>query len=232
MNTTGDVDQMKPLTEFGNKGVFTKELDVALLARQIRCAVHCVKDLPTTLPDGLLLAAVLPRGDVEDTLVVSEKHRGRVSSLAELPAGAVVGTSALRRRAALAARFPHLVLMDCRGNINTRLMKVDRGDFDAIILAQIGLQRLGFHHRITQVLPADQFGYAVGQGALGILTREESESRRTTAAAAQRACCRYRADWLCCSIRVQRCGGARVAAAVGGAEDASRGGSRGHYAYC
>jgi len=169
INTVGDVD-MKPLAQFEAKGVFTKELDVALVNREIDLAVHCVKDLPTTLPQGLVMASVLARGDVEDSVVMHEKHRGR--RLSELPAGSVIGTSALRRAATLARLYPDLVAQNIRGNVQTRLAKLDRGDFDAIVLAKAGLERLGLQERIAEVLDPASYGYAVGQGALGILCRE------------------------------------------------------------
>jgi len=165
----GDVD-MKPLAQFEAKGVFTKELDVALLNREIDLAVHCVKDLPTTLPGGIVMACVLPRGDVEDSVVLHEKHKGR--KLAELPPGSIIGTSALRRAATLAKLYPDLATQNIRGNVQTRLAKLDRGEFDAIILAKAGLERLGLQERIAEVLNPALYGYAVGQGALGILCRE------------------------------------------------------------
>ena len=184
LNTTGDLDQLKPLTDFANKGVFTKELDIALLHHRIDAAVHCVKDLPTTLPPGLTLAVTLPRGDLEDALVLP--LHSSLTSLDSLSEGAIIGTSAMRRKAALARFYPHLQCRDIRGNVNTRLMKLDRGDYDAIILAAVGLRRLGLEHRISQVLDKGKYGYAVGQGALGVVTREQSaalhyEGRRTAA---------------------------------------------------
>ena len=175
MNTTGDIDQIKPLTSFDSKGVFTKELDVAVLASRIDAAVHCMKDLPTTLPAGLVMAAVLERGQMSDALIVSDKHiqQGR-RDLASLPAGSVIGTSALRRRATVARYYGHLSVADIRGNVNTRLAKLDRGEFDAIILAAVGLRRIGLDNRITMVLDDQEYGYAVGQGALAVLAREGS----------------------------------------------------------
>jgi hydroxymethylbilane synthase len=172
INTVGDVD-MKPLAQFEAKGVFTKELDVALLNQEIDLAVHCVKDLPTSLPEGLVLASVLVRADVEDSVVMHEKHKGR--KLSDLPAGSVIGTSALRRAATLGRLYPGLVTRNIRGNVQTRLAKLDRGEFDAIILAKAGLERLELHERIAEVLDPAQYGYAVGQGALGILCREGDE---------------------------------------------------------
>ena len=175
MNTTGDIDQIKPLTDFDSKGVFTKELDVALVLSRIDAAVHCMKDLPTTLPPGLAMAAVLERGEMADALIVSDRHlkEGR-RDLASLPPGSVIGTSALRRRAMVARHFGHLSVSDIRGNVNTRLAKLDRGDYDAIVLAAVGLRRIGLEDRITMVLDDQEYGYAVGQGALAVLAREGS----------------------------------------------------------
>ena len=175
MNTMGDIDQIKPLTSFDSKGVFTKELDVALLASRIDAAVHCMKDLPTTLPPGLVMAAVLERGEMSDALIVADKHiqQGR-RDLATLPPNAVIGTSALRRRAMVARHYNHLTVQDIRGNVNTRLAKLDRGEYDAVILAAVGLKRIGLEGRITMVLDEREYGYAVGQGALAVLAREGS----------------------------------------------------------
>ena len=175
INTTGDIDQIKPLTAFDSKGVFTKELDVALLQSRLEAAVHCMKDLPTTLPDGLTTAAVLQRGEMADALIVADKHiRAGRCDLGSLPPGSVIGTSALRRRAMVARHFGHLAVADIRGNVNTRLAKLDRGEFDAIILAAVGLRRIGLEHRITLTLDDQEYGYAVGQGALAVLAREGS----------------------------------------------------------
>lgn len=171
----GDKDQIKPLSDFASKGVFTKELDVATLNNTIQLAVHCLKDLPTTLPDGLYMGAVLPRGDTEDVLVLPASHpKQRDGSFEDLPAGAVIGTSAMRRTAAVAKYYPHLKCENIRGNVNTRLAKLDRGDYAALLLARVGLGRLGFHDRISHVLDQNKYGYAVGQGALAIVCREES----------------------------------------------------------
>lgn len=171
LSTTGDDNQMKPLRAFEARGIFTKELDIALLNSEIDLAVHCVKDLPTLLPPGLLLSAILPRGNREDVLVLHAKHKGK--SLDELPEGAVIGTSALRRMAGIAHKYgAKYVCKDVRGNLQTRLMKLDRGDYDALILAKIGLERMELHDRISEVLDPELFGYAVGQGALGIAARE------------------------------------------------------------
>jgi hydroxymethylbilane synthase len=172
MSTLGDDDQSKPLSAFAAKGVFTKELDIALLTDRVDIAVHSMKDLPTTLPEGLVLVAVLERGDTEDAVVMHAKHKD--ARIENLPKGSIVGTSALRRRAILAKHFPHVTCKDIRGNVNTRLAKLDRGDYDAIILARTGLKRLGaqFEARITHLLSATDLGYAVGQGALAVVCRE------------------------------------------------------------
>lgn len=170
LSTTGDDNQIKPLRAFEMQGVFTKELDIALLDKRIDLAVHCVKDLPTTLPAGLELSAIMARGDRADVLVLHKKHEGK--TLATLPEGSVIGTSALRRMAAIAHAYPSYSCKDVRGNLQTRLMKLDRGDYDALILAKIGLERMGLKERISEVLDANLFGYAVGQGALGIACRE------------------------------------------------------------
>jgi hydroxymethylbilane synthase len=176
LNTIGDVDQIKPLSSFASKGVFTKELDIALLDGRIDFAVHCMKDLPTELPTGLQLSAALDRGQLSDAVVVNkQKYPHTIHSLSDLPAGALIGTSALRRRAQINRLFPHLKCEEIRGNVNTRLRKLDEGQFDAIILAAVGLERLGMNERIECLLSIDQFGYAVGQGALAILTRVGDE---------------------------------------------------------
>jgi hydroxymethylbilane synthase len=176
MKTMGDVNLAASLSSFSSKGVFTKELDVALLAGRIDLAVHCMKDLPTTLPTGIVFGCVLPRGDVEDALIVHNKYGSL--TLDTLPKGAVVGTSALRRIAVLSQHYRHLRFKDVRGNVNTRLKKLDSGEYDALILARVGLKRLGFGDRITQVLDADTFGYAVGQGALAVVCRESDSAMR------------------------------------------------------
>jgi len=173
MNTMGDIDQIKPLSDFASKGVFTKELDVATVSNQIQLAVHCMKDLPTTLPHGLYMGAVLPRGDTEDVLVLPLSHeKHQRGSFEDLKEGAVIGTSAMRRTASIAKYYPHLKCQNIRGNVNTRLAKLDRGDYDALILARVGLSRLGMANRISHVLDNKRYGYAVGQGALAIVCRE------------------------------------------------------------
>ncbi|MGQ9866468.1 MAG: hydroxymethylbilane synthase [Pseudanabaenaceae cyanobacterium] len=169
MSTLGDNVLDVALAKIGDKGLFTKELEDAMLSGRVDLAVHSLKDLPTRLPAGLMLGAVTEREDPADALVVAAKHRDR--DLATLPAGAIVGTSSLRRLAQLRHHFPHLAFKDVRGNLNTRLAKLDAGEYDALILAAAGLTRLGMGHRIHQRIPAEISYHAVGQGALGIECR-------------------------------------------------------------
>jgi hydroxymethylbilane synthase len=174
MNTQGDKILDVALAKIGDKGLFTKELELGMLQGEIDFAVHSLKDLPTRLPEGLVLGCITEREDPADALVVHIKHQDR--QLATLPEGAIVGTSSLRRLAQLRHYYPHLTFQDIRGNLNTRLAKLDSGQYDAIILAVAGLQRLGMADRIHQVIPADISLHAVGQGALGIECRgEDSE---------------------------------------------------------
>jgi hydroxymethylbilane synthase len=163
MTTTGDQILDRSLNEIGGKGLFTKELEVALAEGRADLAVHSLKDVPMHLPDGFELAAVLRREDPRDAFV-SPHH----ASLAALPAGARVGTSSLRRAAQLAERRPDLVIQPIRGNLDTRLAKLDRGEFDAIVLAAAGLKRLGMAARIREILPPTASLPSPGQGALGI----------------------------------------------------------------
>lgn len=177
MKTHGDKVQDRPLSSFASKGIFTKEVDEALLAGRADVAVHCVKDLPTVLPPGLKVAAFMDRGDPWDAVVLRDPSlwdgRGGTCGLDALPDGAVVGTSALRRRASLALSHPRLVCRDVRGNVQTRLAKLDAGGYDALILAMAGLQRCGLDAR-TQGGPPRRLGHAVGQGALAVVVREDA----------------------------------------------------------
>ena len=170
MATQGDKILDVALAKIGDKGLFTKELEARMLVDQADIAVHSLKDLPTTLPEGLVLGCVTEREDPADALVVHERHRDR--SLATLPAGAVVGTSSLRRLAQLRHHFPHLVFKDVRGNVITRLEKLDGGEFDCLILAAAGLERLGLAERIHERIDPSISLHAVGQGALGIECRQ------------------------------------------------------------
>jgi hydroxymethylbilane synthase len=171
IKTTGDKLSEASLAQIGGKGVFTKEIEEALLERRVDLAVHSLKDLPTTLPDGLHIAAITEREDVRDAFIVAAALRPTVRSVRELPAGARVGTSSLRRAAQLKHQRPDLRVIELRGNVETRLRKVDEGEYDAIILAAAGLLRLGFGDRITAKLDPAEMLPAVGQGALGIETR-------------------------------------------------------------
>jgi hydroxymethylbilane synthase len=173
MSTQGDKILDVPLAKIGDKGLFTKELEVGMLNKDTDLAVHSLKDLPTNLPSGLMLGCVTTRENPADALVVNEKHKDK--QLDTLPSGAVIGTSSLRRLAQLRHHFPHLEFKDVRGNVNTRLAKLDAGEYDAIILAVAGLQRLDFGDRIHQVIPPEISLHAVGQGALGIECREGDE---------------------------------------------------------
>jgi hydroxymethylbilane synthase len=172
ITTQGDV-KTGPLGQIGGQGVFTKEIQRALLEGQIDLAVHSLKDLPTAEVEGLSLAAVPPRESTADVLVSA-----KASSLEDLPHGARVGTGSLRRKAQLLHVRPDLVVLEIRGNVETRLRKLDDGEYDAIVLAEAGLKRLGFADRIAAVLPRVIMLPAVGQGALGIETRSDDERTR------------------------------------------------------
>jgi len=175
IKTTGDNIQDVPLAKIGDKGLFTKELDVALLTGQADLAVHSLKDVPTRVPEGLEIVAIGRREDPRDVLLLPP---GRTGSLAELSAGARVGTSSLRRIAQLRAVRPDLEAVDLRGNLNTRLARLDRGDYDAIILAAAGVLRLGWEARIAAYLDPAGWLPAVGQGALGVVARSGDERIR------------------------------------------------------
>ncbi|HZV06715.1 MAG TPA: hydroxymethylbilane synthase [Gemmataceae bacterium] len=168
IETSGDRIRDMALTQIGGDGVFTKEIQRALLAGSVDVAVHSLKDLPTTFFAGLMLAAVPERGPSGDAFV-SRKHR----SFDELPAGAIVGTSSLRRRSQALHRRPDLNLVNLRGNVETRLRKLDEQELDAIILAEAGLQRLGLGSSITELLDPQWMLPAVGQGALGLECRTD-----------------------------------------------------------
>ena len=171
MSTQGDKILDVALAKIGDKGLFTKELELGMIQNEIDFAVHSLKDLPTRLPEGLVLGCVTEREDPADALVVHEQHKDK--QVDTLPEGAVVGTSSLRRLAQLRHHYPHLSFKDVRGNLNTRLAKLDAGEYDALILAVAGLQRLGMGDRVHQVLPAEISLHAVGQGALGIECRSD-----------------------------------------------------------
>lgn len=171
IKTTGDQILDRPLADIGGKGLFTKEIEDALLANEIDVAVHSMKDMQTALPDGLTIGAVLPREDVRDAFI-SLTHK----SLADLPAGTVVGTSSLRRQAQLLHKRPDLQVVGFRGNVQTRLRKLQEGVAEATFLAVAGLKRLGLQDRITAPVPIDQMLPAVAQGAIGLEIRAGDEA--------------------------------------------------------
>ncbi len=170
MTTRGDQILDRALSKVGGKGLFVKELEVAMAEGRADLAVHSLKDVPMELPEGFTLAAVLEREDPRDAFVSNH-----YASLADLPAGAVVGTSSLRRQSLIAARYPHLVIQPLRGNLDTRLGKLDRGDYAAIILAAAGLKRLGLPQRIRALLEPETSLPAAGQGAMAIEIAERSD---------------------------------------------------------
>jgi len=178
IRTTGDKVLDRPLAEVGGKGMFTKEIDEALLSEAVDVAVHSVKDLPTRLPDGLVLGAVLPREDPRDVLVWST-----VGGLDALPAGATIGTVSLRRQAQVLNRRPDIRVVPMRGNVGTRLAKLRPGHIDATLLALAGLRRLGLTEVTATVVEPEEMLPAVGQGAIGIVCRTGDEKTRTWLAA-------------------------------------------------
>jgi len=170
MSTQGDKILDTPLAKIGGKGLFVKELEQGMLEGRADIAVHSMKDVPVELPEGLHLAVIMEREDPRDAFVSN-----RYSRLEELPQGSVVGTSRLRRQCQLADRRPDLKIAPLRGNVNTRLRKLDEGEFDAIILATAGLKRLGFQKRITSYIETGDSLPAIGQGAIGIECRADDE---------------------------------------------------------
>lgn len=176
--TTGDKIQDRALSEAGGKGLFTKEIEEALLAGSIDCAVHSMKDMPTRLPGGLTIPCLLPREDVRDAFFSL-----KADSIDTLPAGAVVGTSSLRRQAIVLARRPDLKVVVFRGNVGTRLKKLEEGAVDATLLAVAGLNRLGQAALAKNKIPTDVMLPAVAQGAVGIEVRETDKNTRELLAA-------------------------------------------------
>jgi hydroxymethylbilane synthase len=200
MTTRGDQILDRTLSKVGGKGLFVKELETALENGEAHLAVHSLKDVPMELPDGFALAAVLEREDPRDALVSP-----RYESLATLPQGACVGTSSLRRVVQLTALRPDLRIEPLRGNLDTRLRKLDDGQYDAIVLAAAGLKRLGLAERIRSVFTEDEMIPAAGQGALGIETREDAAELRT-----QLGTLVHRPTWL--AVQAERA----VSRALGG----------------
>jgi len=178
IRTTGDRIQDRPLAEAGGKGLFTKEIEDALLAGTIDLAVHSAKDVPTVLPPGLVLSAFLPREDARDVFI-SRKAK----TLADLATSAVVGTASLRRQAMVKRLRPDLAVITFRGNVETRLRKLDEGQADATLLALAGLKRLGLADIAVTILSVDEFLPAVGQGAIAIETRADDAATRALVAA-------------------------------------------------
>jgi hydroxymethylbilane synthase len=178
MTTKGDRVQDRSLARIGGKGLFIKELEVALQERRADIAVHSMKDVPGDIPDGLLIAAVLPRGDARDALLAAT-----AAGLDSLPPGARIGTSSLRRQAQLLAARPDLRIEVLRGNVDSRVRRLDNGELDAVILASAGLIRLGLESRITQLLDPRLSLPAVSQGVIGIECRtSDTQTRRALAA--------------------------------------------------
>jgi hydroxymethylbilane synthase len=173
IRTTGDMVRDRPLSEVGGKGLFTKEIEEALMAGDVDLAVHSAKDMPTVLPGGLVISAVLPREDPRDVFISR-----KANSLRGLSAGAVVGTASLRRQALVKRLRPDLTVVPLRGNVETRLRKLDAGEVDATLLALAGLKRLGLADKATATLDAEQFIPAVGQGIIAIETRENDTTTR------------------------------------------------------
>jgi hydroxymethylbilane synthase len=177
IRTTGDKITDRPLTEAGGKGLFTKEIDEALLSGAVDLAVHSAKDMPTRLPDGLVIAACLQREDVRDAFLSPVAR-----TIRDLPQGARLGTSSLRRKALALRLRPDLEVVDMRGNVETRLRKLGEGVADATLLASAGLRRLGLTNRITSLIDVDDWLPASGQGAIAIVTRVGSRARALLAA--------------------------------------------------
>ncbi|MCW8880181.1 MAG: hydroxymethylbilane synthase [Kangiellaceae bacterium] len=173
MSTKGDKILDTPLAKIGGKGLFVKELEIAMLENRADIAVHSMKDVPMEFPPGLGLEVICEREDPQDAFV-SNKY----STIDELPLGAIIGTSSLRRQCQLKAKRPDLDIRDLRGNLGTRLGKLDEGQYDAIILAAAGLIRLGMPERIAQTIPADWILPAGGQGAVGIECRVDDETTK------------------------------------------------------
>lgn len=176
MTTKGDQILDKTLSKIGGKGLFVKELEAAMLEGQADLAVHSLKDVPMQLPEGFTLAAVSSREDPRDAFVSPKYAR-----LEDMPAGARVGTASLRRELMLRSEFPHLTVLPIRGNVGTRLSKLDNGDFDALVMAGAGLKRLKLEDRIRELLPVETSLPAPGQGALGCRSASRSKGSSGTA---------------------------------------------------
>jgi hydroxymethylbilane synthase len=191
MTTQGDKILDTPLAKVGGKGLFVKELELGILEGRADLAVHSMKDVPVEFPEGLGLASIMQREDPRDALISND-----FSSMDAIPEGARIGTSSLRRQCQLRARRPDLEVLDLRGNVNTRLAKLDAGDYDAILLAAAGVKRMGWEDRITELLPPEQFLPAIGQGAIGIEIRlgDERVNRVVSALNDEQTATRLRAE--------------------------------------
>jgi len=176
IKTSGDMIQDRALSEAGGKGLFTKEIDQAQLEGRVDITVHSGKDLPNDLPPGLVIAGFLPREDVRDALI---SRAG--ASFAQMPAGTLVGSASLRRQAMVRRLRPDLEVTLLRGNVGTRLSKIEAGEYGATLLAMAGLNRLGLAHHVTAALPVEEFLPAVAQGAIAIVVRENDEAARAAA---------------------------------------------------
>jgi hydroxymethylbilane synthase len=168
IKTTGDLVTDRPLAAIGGKGLFTKEIDEALLGGAVDLAVHSMKDVPTILPDGMAIPSILPREDPRDAFLSR-----KAATLAELPAGATIGTASLRRGSQILARRPDLKVVSFRGNVQTRLRKLEEGQVDATLLALAGLRRLGMAEHATAILSTEEMLPAVAQGAIGVACRTD-----------------------------------------------------------
>lgn len=178
IRTKGDMVRDIPLSQIGTTGLFVREIERAMLSGEIDLAVHSMKDVPTVRPQGLVIGAVIERVDPRDVLICK---LGK--SIADLPPGARLGTSSLRRRAQLLASRPDLLILDLRGNVDTRIRRSQSADYDGIILAAAGVTRLGYNGCVTEYLPADSFVPAAGQGALAVELRADDDERRQLVAA-------------------------------------------------
>jgi hydroxymethylbilane synthase len=176
IKTTGDHVLDRPLSEIGGKGLFTKEIEEALLDGRIDLAVHSMKDMPTHLPEGLVIPALLPREDPRDALILGEGLAATCKAVADLPDGARIGTASLRRMAQLKAQRPDLVIETLRGQVGTRLKRIEEGRFDGTLLALAGLKRLGMAERATVVLGVKEMLPAIAQGAIGIECRADDDA--------------------------------------------------------
>src|SRR4030065_2094902 len=176
IKTTGDMILDVPLAQVGGKGLFVKEIEEAILRNDVDIAVHSMKDVPTDFPAGLHLSAICEREDPRDAFVSQvQSSKSKVQSIKDLPQGARIGTSSLRRSSQLLNMRPDLQITQLRGNLDTRLRKLDEGQFDTIILAAAGVKRLGLQTRIKEILPLDISLPAIGQGAIGIECRADDE---------------------------------------------------------